>query len=213
MGAAGSYSTAVLYCPELNVDDLTATADAQAPSGAAPAAQGGLTFTSLLKRCLADPATQADSFAEQFLAPLVKQKLLDTQFESERERKEQEQEVMSMAAMITVSRRFILLTFACKVLSEVLGVPFDELAPATSLLQPLKAVVRPPHPPLHCSTSLLTSALSPIATRRSRRMCAECCSRRRPTCEPAPTRSATTGRPRRRRSSYASRPPLPHQVR
>lgn len=137
---SGSYSTAVLYCPELNVDDLTATADAQAPSGAAPAAQGGLTFTSLLKRCLADPATQADSFAEQFLAPLVKQKLLDTQFESERERKEQEQEVMSMAAMITVSRRFILLTFACKVLSEVLGVPFDELAPATSLLQPLKAV-------------------------------------------------------------------------
>jgi hypothetical protein len=135
----------VLYCPELNVDDLTATADAPAPSGAAPAAQGGLTFTSLLKRCLADPATQADSFAEQFLAPLVKQKLLDTQFESERERKEQEQEVMSMAAMITVSRRFILLTFACKVLSEVLGVPFDELAPATSLLQPLKAVVRPPH--------------------------------------------------------------------
>jgi hypothetical protein len=103
----------------------------------------------LLKRCLADPSTQSDSFAEQFLAPLVKQKLLDTQFESEKERKEQEQEVMAMAAMITVSRRFVLLTFICKVISEVLGIPFDELAPATSLLQPLKAVVRP-SPSIQC---------------------------------------------------------------
>lgn len=96
---------------------------------------------SLIQRCLAS-TTEPDQFATTFLAPLIKKKLRDTQDESEKQRKEQEQEVIALGSMVTVSRRFILLTFVCKMLSEVLGVPFDELAPATSLLAPLKATVR-----------------------------------------------------------------------
>lgn len=127
----------MLYCPELHVNDLTAAEPSEVTGG-----QRGPTLINLIQDCLADPAQRADNFAENFLAPLAKKKLLETQYENEQQRKEQEQEVIAMATMITVSRRFILLSFVCKVLSEVLGVPFDELAPATSLLAPLKATVR-----------------------------------------------------------------------
>jgi len=137
--ANGSYASAVLYCPELNAEDLAAAAPGEATDAREGIGLGGLTFMKLLDRCLADPAQRPDSFAEQFLAPLAKRKLLDIPMDDEKKRKELEQELVAMAAMITTSRRFVLLTFVCKVLSEVLGVPFDELAPATSLLQPLKA--------------------------------------------------------------------------
>ncbi len=113
--ASGSYSSAVLYCPELNVEDLSQLDD--------EASSGITTFDRLLSRCLRDPSSVPDTFAHQILA--------NNKSLKETERK-------AMAEMITVSRRFVLLTFVAKILSDVMGTPFEDLAPATSLLAPLK---------------------------------------------------------------------------
>jgi len=188
-----SYANAVLYCPELHVEDLLAAAPSSKPDRIA--------FMELIDRCLADPAQRPDNFAENFLAPFVKQKLANTQYATEKERKEQENEVVSLAAMITISRRFTLLTFVCKVISEALGVPFDELAPATSLLAPLKATVPYLLPLALCDQC--GGSHYHLSLNRSQKMLKVCSSNRRPTCGPARDQIAIKWKKRKRRSLCA----------
>ncbi|KAL6068155.1 hypothetical protein QOT17_008401 [Balamuthia mandrillaris] len=98
------------------------------------ASNHGVSFVQLLSFVLNNDPQQVkvDPFVEQFI--LSRRRKEEGAEEGQEQKKKSPLEV-SMEELITVSRRFVLLTFVSKVVSNVMGTPFDDLAPATSLLK------------------------------------------------------------------------------
>lgn len=100
-----------------------------------------LTFIKLLKRCLLDEPGKADPFVQRFLSLDVRKRLAEAEAEASEKSGAKKEE--GIVEMITICRQFMLLTYVSKVISSVLEIPFEELAPVTSLLAPLKEKAGP----------------------------------------------------------------------